>query len=77
MQEKSIGSERLDSEGNPAPWQPGDKAYLLPRKCYVTISKQRMCYDGPEYFWGNCEIIFDDGVKGECNSWQLRKDKDV
>lgn len=61
---------RLD--GNPK-FKPGERVFVLPLKVEATVIKQRVCYDGPESFWGNVELIYDDGAKGVSNSWQLRK----
>ena len=65
--------ERIDSDGKTSTWKNGERAYLMPLKCEVTIERQNLCYDGPDVFWGNCIVRFDDGILGECNSWQLRK----
>lgn len=72
--EKLTIKEVVDSEGNIATFQPGDRVYVMPNKMYATVLKQQMCYDGVElWFWGNVELIYDDGVKGTSNSWQLEK----
>jgi len=52
---------------------PGDRVYVKPLKMYATIIKQRLHHDGPESFWGNVELLYDDGIKGTSNSWQCSK----
>ena len=45
----------------------------MPRKEVVTVIRQILHYDTDEMFWGNIEILFDDGVSGTCNAWQVRE----
>lgn len=51
----------------------GERVYVLPLKMEATVIRQRKVYDGPDEFWGNVELQYDDGVKGVSNSWQLAK----
>ena len=51
----------------------GDRVYVLPLKMEATVIRQRKCYDGAEEFWGNVELLCDDGIKVVSNSWQLEK----
>jgi hypothetical protein len=66
-------AEKLDSNGKPAPFQPGDRVFVGPNKMHATVVRQILSWDYPECFWGNVELLYDDGVKGTSNSWQLRK----
>ena len=50
---------------------PGDRVFVLPLKMEATVIRQIKHYDGPDEFWGNVELQYDDGVKGVSNSWQL------
>ncbi len=52
---------------------PGDRVYVKPLKMEATVIKQRLHHDGPESFWGNVELLYDDGIKGISNSWQCKK----
>lgn len=66
--------EEFDSNGLRAMFKEGDRVYVIPLKMEATVIKQRLSYDGVDYrFWGNVELIYDDGKKGESNNWQLRK----
>lgn len=50
----------------------GDRVYVIPLKMEATVIRQRRSYDGLDEFWGNVELVYDDGRKGVSNSWQLR-----
>jgi len=63
----------MDYEGKPAPFQHGDRVLVGPLSMVATVVRQRKCYDGPDVFWGNVELLYDDGIKGVSNSWQLKK----
>jgi hypothetical protein len=64
----------IDEDGKPAPFQMGDRVLVLPNKMEATVIRQQRCYDGPgQFFWGNVDLIYDDGIRGVCNSWQLKK----
>jgi hypothetical protein len=51
----------------------GDRVWVAPLSMEATVIRQRKSYDGPDVFWGNVEVVFDDGMKGLSNSWQLMK----
>ena len=51
----------------------GERVYVAPLKMEATVIRQIKHYDGPDEFWGNVELQYDDGVKGVSNSWQLEK----
>jgi len=51
----------------------GDRVYVGPNKMEATVIQQIKHYDGSEVFWGNVELLYDDGVKGISNCWQLQK----
>lgn len=57
---------------NPPPFERGDRVLVLPNNMEATVINQRICYDGPETFWGNVEVKYDDDVTGVSNSWQLK-----
>ena len=62
---------QIDSEGRGPKFHKGDRVLVLPNKMMATVVKQTLHYDGPESFWGNVELEYDDGVKGISNCWQL------
>jgi len=63
----------LDSNGNEAPFQPGDRVIFLPEKTLGTVEKQTLHYDCDERFWGNLMLKMDNGTRLHCNCWQTRK----
>lgn len=63
----------VDSEGRKSEYKEGDRVFVHPLKMEATVIKQRLHYDGPEAFWGNLELLYDDGSKGISNSWQCSK----
>ena len=63
----------LDSNGNPPSYKAGDRVYVKPLKMEATVIKQILHYDGPESYWGNLELQYDDGIKGISHSWQCSK----
>ena len=62
-----------DSKGNGPMWRPGDRVWVAPLKMEATVIQQRLSYDGEESFWGNVELLYDDGVKGNSNNWQIMR----
>jgi len=50
----------------------GDRVYVLPLKMEATVIKQIKHYDGVEEFYGDVELLYDDGVKGVSNGWQVK-----
>jgi len=67
-----LDSEERDSEGKTRRWFIGDRVLVGPNGMMATVIKQRLHYDGSESFFGNVDLMYDDGVKGESNSWQLK-----
>jgi hypothetical protein len=65
--------EQLDSAGKGPAFLPGDRVYVGPIKMEATVIRQVLHHDGPESFWGNLELLYDDGVKGESHCWQVKK----
>lgn len=65
--------EKLDSEGNPPKFHPGDRVYVHPLRQEATVIEQVLHYDYPESFWGNVHLQYDDGIKGISHSWQVEK----
>lgn len=53
----------------------GDRVFVPCVGLNATVIKQTLSYDGPESFWGNVELLYDDGIKGVSNSWQIKKIK--
>lgn len=62
----------IDSEGQTAQFTSGTKVLVGPNQMVATVIKQHLSYDGPESFWGNVLVEYDDGIRGTCNSWQLK-----
>ena len=63
----------IDSDGQTAKFTVGTKVLVLPNQMQATVVKQWLHYDGPESFWGNVLVEYDDGIRGTCNSWQLER----
>ena len=61
------------STSDEPPFKPNERVYVLPLKMEATVIRQQRCYDGPDQFWGNVELLYDDGITGKSNSWQLKK----
>ena len=57
----------------PPNYRAGDRVLVIPLKREATIIRQILHYDGPECFYGNVELEFDDGSKGLANGWQCKK----
>ena len=62
-----------DSNGNSPMWKPGERVWVAPLKMEATVIQQSLSYDGEESFWGNVELLYDDGVKGNSNNWQIMR----
>ncbi len=60
--------ERLDSDGNKAPFKNGDIVYVPCIESSGVVIRQRLQYDGEESFWGNVIVNFGD-LTAEFNSW--------
>ena len=63
----------IDSDGKGPQFLNGDRVYVGPNKLNATVIKQVKHYDGPDSFWGNLELQYDDGIKGTSHSWQVTK----
>ena len=63
---------KIDSSGQTAKYTPGTRVFVGPNGMVATVIKQHLHYDGPESFWGNVLVEYDDGIRGTCNSWQLQ-----
>ena len=61
----------LDDNGHGPSWRAGERAWVAPLRVEATVIQQRLSFDGNESFWGNVELLYDDGAKGVSNSWQL------
>lgn len=68
-----MNDERLDSNGNGPKFFSGDRVYVLPLKMEATVIRQILHHDLGETFWGNLELVYDDGVKGTSNCWQVKR----
>ena len=64
---------KIDSYGNPPKFIAGDRVLVKPNNMEATVVVQQLHHDGSESFWGNVQLIYDDGVGGQSNSWQLNK----
>jgi hypothetical protein len=62
-----------DSEGKAPAFIEGDRVWVNPLRMEATVIQQILHWDYPESFWGNVELMYDDGVKGTSNCWQLEK----
>ena len=62
-----------DSNGKGPEYKQGDRVYVNPLKMQATVIRQILHYDYPESFWGNLELLYDDGVTGTSNSWQCSR----
>jgi hypothetical protein len=62
-----------DTEGRPPTFIEGDRVWVNPLRMEATVIRQILHWDYPESFWGNVELMYDDGVKGTSNCWQLEK----
>lgn len=51
----------------------GERVKVLPLNVKATVIRQRQHVDGTEMFWGDVELLYDDGVKGLSHCWQLEK----
>ena len=49
----------------------GDRVYVLPLKMEATVIRQVKHYDGDDEFYGNVELMYDNGEKGISNGWQV------
>ena len=63
----------VDSNGKRGEYKEGDRVFVIPLKMEATVIRQILHHDGDETFWGNLELLYDDGVKGTSNSWQCSK----
>lgn len=63
----------IDSDGRGPQFRSGERVLVLPNQMEATVIKQLLHFDGPESFWGNLELQYDDGVKGTSHSWQVKK----
>jgi hypothetical protein len=64
---------RKDSDGSGPTYKKGDRVWVAPLKMEATVIKQILHYDGPETFYGNVQVKFDDGTTGTGNCWQMSK----
>jgi hypothetical protein len=64
-------NEQVDSNGHGPSWRAGERAWVAPLRVEATVIQQLLSYDGGESFWGNVELLYDDGARGVSNSWQL------
>ena len=65
-----------DSEGNAPKFFKADRVLVLPNKMKATVVRQLLHYDLDESFWGNVELMYDDGVTGTSHSWQIERFKE-
>lgn len=65
----------IDSCGRGPEYHNGDSVLVRPNGMKATVVRQIKHYDGSESFWGDLELVYDDGVKGRSNSWQCERIK--
>ena len=66
---------KVDSKGNSPKFNKGDRVFVISNKMKATVIRQILHFDTNESFWGNLELMYDDGIKGTCNSWQVERIK--
>jgi hypothetical protein len=62
----------IEPESEPD-FKEGDRVMVGPNGMTATVIRQIVHYDGPDVFYGNVELLYDDGVKGVSHSWQVKK----
>jgi hypothetical protein len=62
-----------DSNGQPPTFNKNDRVFVHPLKLEATVIQQFLHWDYPESFWGNVQLLYDDGSIGTSNSWQITK----
>ena len=69
-----IKDTRINSNGNGPEYHPGEHVYHGASRKYATVVQQTLNYDGPEDFWGNVIVIFEnDTTEAVVHSWQLSR----
>jgi len=63
----------LDSDGRGPSFFPGDVVFVKPLKMNATVIRQRLHFDGSYCFYGNLELLYEDGTKGISNAWQCER----
>lgn len=63
----------IDSDGRGPKFYGGDRVFVGPANEEAMVIMQYLHYDGPDSFWGNVQVEYDDGEKRVCHSWQLEK----
>lgn len=64
---------KTDSNGKPPEFYPGDRVFVGPVQMPATVIRQVLHYDMNESFWGNLELMYDDGQKGTSHCWQVKR----
>jgi len=64
---------RIDSDGLGPKFHSNDRVWVKPLKLQATVLEQYLGTDGGETYWGNVKLLYDDGLVGVSNSWQLEK----
>ena len=64
---------KTDSNGKPPEFYSGDRVFVLPTQMEATVIRQVLHYDMNESFWGNLELMYDDGQKGTSHCWQVKR----
>lgn len=65
-----------DSTGNSPKFVKGDKVLVLPNNMKATVMRQLLHYDLDESFWGNLELMYEDGIIGTSHCWQVERIKE-
>ena len=64
---------KTDSNGKPPEFYSGDRVFVGPVQMEATVIRQVLHYDMNESFWGNLELMYDDGQKGTSHCWQVKR----
>lgn len=54
-------------------YKAGDRVFVCPTKMPATVINQVRHFDGPEQFWGNLNVTYDDGSTDVCHCWQAKR----
>ena len=64
---------RVDSNGKKPSFLQGDRVFVIPVKLEATVVRQILHHDMNESFWGDLELLYDDGYRGKSHCWQVKK----
>jgi hypothetical protein len=64
---------KKDSQGNIPIYKKGERVWVPSLEMEATVVEQILHHDGPETFYGNVRLKYDDGAEGISHCWQLSK----